>query len=92
MAERTSWTDERIDDLVAHLYARFDQVDARFEQLDARMGRFEGDLREVRDELRDVRGELVSIHRQFALFGWGVVGAIIVQAIIAVTAALIASA
>lgn len=85
MAERSSWTDERIDDLVAHLYARFDQ-------LDARMGRFEDDLRGVRDELRDVRGELVSIHRQFAMFGWGVVGAIIVQAVIAVTAALIASA
>jgi hypothetical protein len=85
MAERSSWTDDRIDDLVAHLYSRFDR-------LDARMGRFEDDLREVRDELRDVRGELVAIHRQFALFGWGVVGAIIVQAIIAVTAALIASA
>ena len=71
MAERTSWTDERIDDLVAHLYARMD--------------RFEADL-------RDLRAELLVMQRQFATFGWGIVAAIFVQTIVAVIAALIASA
>lgn len=30
MTERSSWADERMDDFVAHISTRFDQVDARF--------------------------------------------------------------
>ena len=48
MAERSRWTDARMDDFVAHINARFDQVDARlahlerrFELVEARLGRVE---------------------------------------------------
>lgn len=84
MAERSGWTDNRIDDLVAHLYARFDQVDARFAEMDRRMGRFE-------DRLDRVLEEMLRMQRQIAIFGWGVIGALFVQMVVAVTAALIAS-
>ncbi len=41
MAERTKWTDERIDDAMSRIDGRFDAVDNRFD-------RVEGDLRELR--------------------------------------------
>jgi hypothetical protein len=41
MAERTRWTDERIDDAMVRIDGRFDAVDNRFD-------RVEGDLRELR--------------------------------------------
>jgi hypothetical protein len=41
MAERTTWSDERIDDAMCRIDGRFDAVDKRFD-------RVEGDLRELR--------------------------------------------
>jgi hypothetical protein len=41
VAERTGWTDERIDDAMGRIDGRFDAVDNRFD-------RVEGDLRELR--------------------------------------------
>lgn len=41
MTERSRWTDERMDDFVAHITARFDQVDARFAEIDRRFHRLE---------------------------------------------------
>ena len=50
--QRTRWTDERVDDLVGHLDARFDNVDRRFEEarhdVNHRFDRVEGDLNELR--------------------------------------------
>lgn len=57
--ERTRWTDERVDDLVSHVDARFDAVDSRFDNVerrfddarqdvDRRFDRVEGDLKELR--------------------------------------------
>lgn len=85
MADRNLWTDERIDDLVAHLYARFDQLDARFEAMDRRFERLE----QRQDRLLE---EMTATQRQIATFGWGIVGTIVVQTTVAVIAALIAFA
>jgi hypothetical protein len=41
MAERTRWTDERIDDSMRSVSRRFDSVDRRFD-------RVEGDIRDLR--------------------------------------------
>jgi hypothetical protein len=46
--ERTKWTDERVDDLVSHVDARFTQVDRRFDEVDRRFDRVEGDINELR--------------------------------------------
>jgi hypothetical protein len=35
--ERMAWTDERIDDLVARIEQRFDQVDRRLDRLEDEM-------------------------------------------------------
>jgi hypothetical protein len=32
--ERTTWTDERLDDLARHLDTRFDGIDRRFDRLE----------------------------------------------------------
>ena len=34
--ERTTWTDERLDDLAARMDAGFARVDARFDRMEAR--------------------------------------------------------
>jgi hypothetical protein len=46
--ERTKWTDERVDDLVSHVDARFTQVDRRFDEVDRRFDRVEGDIKDLR--------------------------------------------
>lgn len=48
---REAWTDERLDDLKAHMDWRFDQVDRRFDQVDQRFDRVEGDIRELRSDM-----------------------------------------
>jgi Flp pilus assembly protein TadB len=48
MAERTKWTDERVDDLVTNVDRRFDGVDRRFDLVDRRFDRVEGDIQELR--------------------------------------------
>jgi hypothetical protein len=50
--ERTTWTDERIDDLTGQLDARLDGLDRRFDEarhdVNHRFDRVEGDLKELR--------------------------------------------
>ena len=52
--ERSTWTDERLDD-------RFDQIDRRFDQVDRRFDRLEDELRDgfagVRAEVHELRIE-----------------------------------
>ena len=55
---REAWTDERLDDLSAHVDKRFDQVDRRFDQVDRRFDRVEADIREIRGEAKDLRSEM----------------------------------
>ena len=82
MNQRTAWTGERMDDLVAHLNARFDQIDARFVHLESRLDAgFDG-----------IRSDLAANQRQFAAIGWTVAGALMAQLIAAVIGALIAFA
>ncbi len=43
---RESWTDERLDDFVAHVDRRFDLVDRRFDAVDKRLDRIEDRIEE----------------------------------------------
>jgi DNA anti-recombination protein RmuC len=67
--DRMAWTDERMDDFVAHTYRRFDEVDKRFEQVDKRFEqvdkrfdsverRMENGFKKVDDDIRELRGEM----------------------------------
>ena len=52
MAERTKWTDERIDDAMGRINGRFDTVDKRFD-------RVEGDLKELRQRVDYLWGSML---------------------------------
>ena len=52
MAERTKWTDERIDDAMGRIDGRFDTVDKRFD-------RVEGDLKELRQRVDYLWGSML---------------------------------
>ena len=69
---RTFWTDERLDDAMARIEARFDQVDRNFER--------------VWEEFRELRRELATSTRQLAQIGWALVGILLVQLIAAIIA------
>ena len=69
--ERSTWTDERLDDMVA-------RADSQFELLRGEIGELRGDLRreigELREEMRGSIGELHAVRRDMfhgaiALFG-----------------------
>lgn len=49
--ERTSWTDERIDDMA-------DRLDASINRLDASMNRLHDEMRDMRGDMRDMRTEM----------------------------------
>ncbi|MDX6633355.1 MAG: hypothetical protein QOG09_1864 [Solirubrobacterales bacterium] len=59
--ERTTWTDERLDDFRGDVGGRFDQVDARFDRVDTRFDRVEADIRDTRIELR---GEIAGLRTE----------------------------
>lgn len=46
--QRSRWSDERLDDLVANTRDGFDRVDKRFEQVDRRYERVHEEIRELR--------------------------------------------
>jgi len=52
MAERTKWTDERVDDAMGRIDGRFDTVDKRFD-------RVEGDLKELRQRVAYLWGSML---------------------------------
>jgi hypothetical protein len=62
--ERTTWTDERLDDAFTRFDRRFDQIEARMDP----------NFERVWDEFRELRGEISSSNRQLAQIGWGLVG------------------
>lgn len=77
--ERMAWTDERMDDFVAHTYRRFDVVDRRFDGLERRMedgfNRVDADLRAVRIEMNArferVESRMDDLNRTMLRLGGG---------------------
>jgi molecular chaperone GrpE (heat shock protein) len=49
--ERSAWTDERIDDMVAGVNSQFERIEARFDRLEARMDRFEQRLEDLHRQI-----------------------------------------
>jgi tetrahydromethanopterin S-methyltransferase subunit G len=74
--ERTAWTDERLDDAITRIEQRFDSVDRRLDRIDQHFDR--------------VWGEFAATHRLIAQVGWGIVAALLVQLVAALTAAVVA--
>lgn len=85
MSERSSWTDERMDDFVAHLTARFDQVDARFANLEARMdggfARIEARLDRMDARTDRILDQLFATQRQIAVGAWAIVAVLVAQVV-----------
>jgi hypothetical protein len=65
--ERTTWTDERIDDAMGHLDVRFEGVDRRFDEVDRR---FDEARHEVNHRFDRVEGDLREL-RQMVTYLWG---------------------
>lgn len=78
MAERTSWTDERMDDFVAHLNARFDQTDARLGSLEARM---DTGFNRIDARLDRMSDQMISMQRQIATGAWMITAVLLAQVI-----------
>jgi tetrahydromethanopterin S-methyltransferase subunit G len=84
--ERTSWTDERVNDAMARIDQRFDGVerrldaiDRRFEAVDRRFDSIDRRLDNMSVELREVRGDLLALNRQFGRLGWALAGGMFIQ-------------
>jgi tetrahydromethanopterin S-methyltransferase subunit G len=81
--ERTVWTDERLNDAIARIEQRFDAVDRRFDAVDRRLERMDQNFDRV-------WSEFATTHRLIAQIGWGIVAALLVQAVAALIAAAVA--
>jgi hypothetical protein len=72
-----------MDDAIGRIDQRFDDVDRRFDAVDRRFDEMRAEMRdmrvEFRDEIRLLRGDLNAMHRQQALIGWGIAGALLAQ-------------
>lgn len=71
---RVNWTDDRLDDLKAHVDQRFGQVDQRFDRIDA-------DIREMRTEMNArfdslQRALLLGSIGMISAFGAALIGAV----------------
>lgn len=78
--ERTFWTDERLDDVIA-------RIDGRFDRLEDRMERGFTEIRHEIAELgRELRSEISAGSRQLTQIGWALVGILLVQLIAVVVA------
>ena len=65
MAERTTWTDERIDDRMASMDARFDRIDTELRELRA----------EMRDEFRALRADMGRLQDRMVQGAFGLAAA-----------------
>jgi hypothetical protein len=79
VVERTTWTDERLDDAVARIEQRFEAVDRRFDRVD-------DDFSRVWTEFGAVRREIGATNRLVAQIGWALVGVFLAQTIAAIVA------
>ena len=81
-----------MDDFVAHLTARFDQLDARFvnledrmdgrfDRIDARLDRTDARLDRIDGRTDGVLDQLFATQRQIAVGAWAIVGVLVAQVI-----------
>jgi hypothetical protein len=83
--DRTAWSDERIDDMVAALKENFDRIDRRFDAIEKRFDLMDGRFELLHEELRTVRRD-ISAH------GWRLATAAVVAYLSNVVAIVIALA
>ena len=74
--DRSTWTDERLDD-------RFDQIERRFDQVDGRLDRIEIELRsgfaEVRHEIAELRSTVFRRYGGTLIAMFGLIAAILAR-------------
>jgi hypothetical protein len=69
--ERTTWTDERIDDVVDHLTQNDTRLDGRVDRVEASIDRLRA---EMHQGFRELRMEMASLRRQMVTVVVGVNG------------------
>ena len=74
--ERTTWTDQRLEDAITRIERRFDSVDRRLDRMDQNFDR--------------VWSEFAATHRLIAQIAWGMVAALLVQVMAALVTTAIA--
>jgi hypothetical protein len=78
---REAWTDERLDDLKAHMDKNFDKVHADARDLRAGLDSVKGEVGELREEVGELRGEMkagfAALNRTLQIAG-GLIGAMFV--------------
>jgi hypothetical protein len=91
VVERTSWTDERLDDAIARIEQRFDAVDRRFDAVDQRFERVDDGFNRVWAEFAAVRSEIGATNRLIAQIGGGLVGVFLAQTIAVIVGVIVFS-
>jgi hypothetical protein len=74
---RTSWTDERMDDLAQGIDRRFEQVDLRFEQVDLRFEQVDRRFDQVDRRLDRIEDSIRHLTATLMLTGGGLLAAIV---------------
>jgi chromosome segregation ATPase len=65
--DRSTWTDERLDERMTAIDQRFDRIDVSLEDIRAEIREVRGEIRGLRDEFSALKDRLVQIG--FALAG-----------------------
>ena len=72
--ERSTWTDDRIDERMAAIDITFGRIDKNMDVLRDEM---RGLRQDMSVEMRGLREEMSALQRQVAQIGWGVTGSLI---------------
>jgi predicted nucleic acid-binding Zn-ribbon protein len=68
--DRTTWTDERSDDLASSMDRSFALVHEELRALRGEMTGLRGEMTGLRGEMTGLRGDVMALHRQLAQIGW----------------------
>jgi tetrahydromethanopterin S-methyltransferase subunit G len=79
-----------LEDAITRIERRFDSVDRRFDSVDRRFDSVDRRLDRMGQNFDRVWSEFAATHRLIAQIGWGMVAALLVQFVGALTVAIIA--
>jgi hypothetical protein len=72
--ERTTWTDERLEDLNARVDRNLDLV---LEEIRLMRAEMHAEFRAIRGDMAAMRGDMAAMQRQVAQIGWALAGTLL---------------